>query len=230
MEISLSQYRHIIWDWNGTLFDDAGLCVHIINGLLQRRGKPVLTHERYLEVFDFPVQEYYRKIGFDFAVEPFEKLAVEFMDAYDRGQFACKLQPGAEEVLTACRKRGQTQSILSAHHQPRLEEIVDFFSLRDFFVRIAGTDNYHGRSKLENGNGLIRDLGLDASSVLLVGDTLHDYEVAQAMGTDCLLISGGHQPRRKLASCGVCVLDSLSEILQTPHAKTQDRGKGETAI
>lgn len=225
MEIDLSTYRHIIWDWNGTLFDDAWLCVDIINGLLQKRGKPLLTHERYLEVFDFPVQDYYRKIGFDFGVEPFDRLAVEFMQAYDRGQFACRLQPGAKEALTACRERGQTQSILSAHHQPRLEEIVKFFSLRNFFVRIAGTDNYHGRSKLENGKRLIRDLGLDAPEVLLVGDTVHDFEVAQAMGTDCVLIPGGHQPRCRLASCGVRVLDSLTEILKIA---SNSSAKGDT--
>ncbi|NUM71929.1 MAG: HAD family hydrolase, partial [Ignavibacteriaceae bacterium] len=28
------KYDHIIWDWNGTLLDDVGLCLEIINGVL----------------------------------------------------------------------------------------------------------------------------------------------------------------------------------------------------
>ena len=56
-------YQHIIWDWNGTLFDDAGVCLDIMNGMLARRNLPHLTPERYEEFFDFPVIDYYRRVG-----------------------------------------------------------------------------------------------------------------------------------------------------------------------
>ncbi|NCY21717.1 HAD family hydrolase, partial [bacterium] len=36
----LKKYRHLIWDWNGTLLDDAWLCREIMNGQLRRRGLP----------------------------------------------------------------------------------------------------------------------------------------------------------------------------------------------
>ena len=36
------------------------------------------------------------------------------------------------------------------------------------------------------------------SKVLLIGDTIHDYEVAQGLNTDCLLISNGHQNNEKI--------------------------------
>ena len=39
----LQKYRHVIWDWNGTLLDDAWLCVEIINEML--RAHPDLTIE-----------------------------------------------------------------------------------------------------------------------------------------------------------------------------------------
>jgi phosphoglycolate phosphatase len=77
-------YKHIIWDWNGTLFDDAWLCIEIINAMLVRRGLTRLTPEEYEQIFDFPVRDYYSRIGFDFQVEPFEKLSDEFIDRYMR--------------------------------------------------------------------------------------------------------------------------------------------------
>jgi phosphoglycolate phosphatase len=52
MKHQLKDYAHIIWDWNGTLFDDAWLCVDIMNILLQRRNKPLITYPQYLEIFD----------------------------------------------------------------------------------------------------------------------------------------------------------------------------------
>jgi len=207
-----SRYAHIIWDWNGTLFDDARLCVEIMDGLLSRRGRPGLTHARYLQLFEIPVRRYYRRLGFDLSKEPFDELAIEFMGAYDAGQLACDLQPCARGILGACRERGLGQSILSAHHQPRLDKIIDHFALREYFTELAGTDNYHGRSKEENGRRLVQVLGLAPESLLLVGDTVHDHEVSRAMGVDCVLIPSGHQPREKLEACGVPVLGSLAEV------------------
>ena len=66
----------VIWDWNGTLLDDAPVCVAAINDMLRERSLPQLSAERYQEIFCFPVSEYYRKAGFDFSKEPFERLAV----------------------------------------------------------------------------------------------------------------------------------------------------------
>jgi phosphoglycolate phosphatase len=51
-------YRHIIWDWNGTLLDDVDYSVGVMNILLRRRGLPALDRARYHVVFDFPVRDY----------------------------------------------------------------------------------------------------------------------------------------------------------------------------
>ena len=32
------KYRHIIWDWNGTLFNDTWLCVELTQTMLGERG------------------------------------------------------------------------------------------------------------------------------------------------------------------------------------------------
>ena len=48
--------HHVIWDWNGTLVDDAWLCVEIINELLARRGLAPITPCKYSAVFGFPLR------------------------------------------------------------------------------------------------------------------------------------------------------------------------------
>ena len=47
----------------------------------------------------------------------------------------------------------------------------------------------------------------------MVGDTDHDLEVANALGIRCVLFSGGHQPREKLAAAGAPVIDDLRSLL-----------------
>jgi phosphoglycolate phosphatase len=222
MKPQLKNYSHIIWDWNGTLLDDAWLCVDIMNTLLRRRNKPQITPTQYEEIFDFPVKEYYRKVGFDFSYEPFETLATEYIVEYDKRQLECTLRNQAREILQFCREYGMTQSILSACHQERLENIVNDFEIRPFFIKLIGLSNYYATCKKTNGKKLLADLHLRAEEVLLIGDTTHDFDVAKALGTDCVLIHGGHHSREKLDSTGSLVKNSLGELLEEDRQKSEN--------
>ena len=45
----------------------------------------------------------------------------------------------------------------------------------------------------------------------MLGDTLHDAEVARAIGANCILIARGHQSRTTLETSGFPVVDSLTQ-------------------
>ena len=75
--------KRIVWDWNGTLFDDVELCFHCINSVLtSHHCQPLPDVEAYRNVFGFPIEDYYRELGFDFSVTPFSQLAKEYMELY----------------------------------------------------------------------------------------------------------------------------------------------------
>jgi phosphoglycolate phosphatase len=195
----LRRYRHIIWDWNGTLLHDVDLCIDITNGLLSRHGLPRMDRERYLGIFGFPVRDYYAQLGFDISDESFHRLSVEFIAAYEARRLEAKLHPGAEEVHSAVLAAGATQSILSAYRHETLCEIIEHFRLTSKFVSLSGLDNIYAASKAALGRDALARLGIPPRDVLMVGDTLHDLEVAGEMGVDCVLVSHGHHPTRRLS-------------------------------
>jgi len=210
--MSGKNYRHIIWDWNGTLLDDAWLCVDIMNAILRKRNLPELSLKRYAEIFDFPVRNYYAKLGFDAQIDPFEKLSVEFISQYLARKFECNLRENARETLTHFTERGISQSVLSAAEHNHLVEAVSHYGIWDYFTDVSGIDNHDADGKLENARLMMRQLSLDPAAVLLVGDTLHDFHVAREIGVDCALISGGHQSREKLDNCNGIVINSLTSL------------------
>ena len=53
------KYKHIIWDWNGTLIDDRLFCIKIMNEVLKKRDMEAMTEEWFLDNFCFPVKDYY---------------------------------------------------------------------------------------------------------------------------------------------------------------------------
>jgi phosphoglycolate phosphatase len=209
----VSNYRHIIWDWNGTLFDDLSVCVSIVNRMLAQRAMPGLTRAHYRDVFTFPVRDYYQSIGFDFLQESFEQLSQEFVMAYGSLWHECALYPQTRRVLERVRTSGRRQSILSALHRDTLMALVQSFDVSHFFEHLMGLDNIHADSKVEQGRRLLTLIPHQAAEVLLVGDTLHDVEVAQAIGTACVLIAHGHQSKERLQQSGIRVVDSLEELI-----------------
>lgn len=209
-------YRHIIWDWNGTLLDDLDYSIAVMNGLLRRRGLPLLDRSRYHAHFDFPVRNYYAQLGFDPTQDSFDSLSVEFISNYDAQRLDCALHRDARRLLSTITAAGLTQSILSAYRQKTLEEIVAHFELTHHFTDLAGLDNIYASSKSKLGQGQVRKLGLPPSEILLVGDTIHDLEVAREMGVDCVLVAAGHHPSEKLRRHHHCVLSSLAELPTVP--------------
>lgn len=207
-------WKHIVWDWNGTLLDDAFLSVACVNKLLEAYNLPPLTAERYEQVFGFPVIDYYRRIGFDFDKISWAEVADAFIKDYQGHRFDCPLRTDARDVLAACRDRGITQSVLSAYQQAPLEEMIRHFDLTGFFSHITGLNDYYAKSKIAIGKGLINTLPYEPAEVVLVGDTVHDFETAQAMAVSCVLVTCGHQSRESLESTGCPVVGSLTEFLE----------------
>lgn len=123
------KYKHIIWDWNGTLIDDVWLVVEIMNKMLKKRNLPGIDSKKYREIFDFPVTKYYLKLGFDFSNESFEELTVEFTTEYYQRFNECKLFNEAEEVLKKISDMGISQSILSASKEDVLMKSLPSWGL-----------------------------------------------------------------------------------------------------
>lgn len=207
------QYQHIIWDWNGTLLNDIGLCVDVMNGLLRKRKMPEIDAKQYREIFDFPVESYYRALGFDFKLEPFEILANVYCENYDRRVPECSLHKGAIQALSQFAAAVPQQSILSSCEQVALNEAIERFGLMAQFSEIIGQSNRYAVGKAEAGKALISSSGVSAYQTVLIGDTQHDYEVAQLLGVDCILVANGHNSPRRLEAVGEVVLDSLEQVV-----------------
>lgn len=210
--MKLHPYSHLIWDWNGTLLDDAWLCRDIMNGQLRRRGLPELSTERYEEIFDFPVERYYRAVGFDWGRESFQEAGTEFIVEYEKRKKECRLQPGAEGLLARMAAEGRTQAVLSAYAHSTLEEFLGHFGVRKHFLSIAGSRDHYAAGKVERGLQMLEELHVSQRETLLIGDTTHDAEVARAMGIDCVLVPCGHNSRARLRACGVAMVESLGAL------------------
>lgn len=172
-----------------------------------------MTAERYQAIFEFPVIRYYQTLGFDFDREPFEVVGTEFIQRYEQRRHECTLRPEAVTVLDTLRQRGLGQSILSAYKETTLEELLAFHRVSGYFDHVLGLSDHYAADKSGRGLALMERLDLDPKSILLVGDTTHDVEVAEKMGAQVTLIASGNQSLAKLQACDVPIIGNLEELL-----------------
>ena len=180
----------IFWDWNGTLMDDLDFTHSCLNWMLETHGYPQRYDlAAYREIFGFPIEEYYIRAGFDFARHPYPELA-------------------------ELSRRGWRQSVLSASRRDYLIEQVAARGLQGYFTELLGLADIYGVSKVQVGRNWLAQSGIDPAACVMVGDTQHDAEVAAALGTGCVLYTGGHQSRKRLEAVCPHVIDDLTQLPQ----------------
>lgn len=205
------KYDLIIWDYNGTLIDDAEAALLSVNDMLIKRNMPLITMEQYYSFMDTPITKFYEHL-FDLNKVPFEMIAQEFARGYDRHIPEEPLMEHARLVLALARDMGMRQLVLSASHQEKIDTELKRLNIAHYFDCVSGADDYHAGSKAQRGRQVVAGLGVQPEKAVLVGDCLHDYHVAREIGAHCVLLSKGHQGRADLLTAGVPVLDDLKEL------------------
>ena len=206
--------KHIIWDWNGTLVDDTRYCVDLINGILARRSLPEIDEERYKSTFNFPIVDYYKRVGLDLKKESFESISNEFIREYIHSRHRLVLHEGALESLNLFDERKLPQCMLSASQHEALTQTLQEHGIENYFKTVLGLDDHFAFGKIHLGKAWLENNNIEKSQVLFIGDTLHDLEVANEMGIHCILVATGHQSKERLTNSHPHVLDTLKQLIE----------------
>lgn len=208
--IDFSKKKYFIWDWNGTIVDDVALCHEIITEILVDHGLAPISIDDYRRAFAFPIDAYYSKLGLPHTGQSYAQLTKRFALSYAEKRNRVDIFPGIKSLLKQCHVEGIEHCILSAYRQNPLESMVKHFDMTQHFSHIVGLSDTYRICKINRGLELMTKLNDNGGKVLMIGDTLHDAEVAKAMGVDCLLIAQGHNHHDVLVTSGQKVIHDLS--------------------
>jgi phosphoglycolate phosphatase len=202
----------IVWDWNGTLVDDAWLACDVINEIrIDSKLEPIST-DFFREIYQHPIINMYSAMGFETDPETFAALSHRWGDRYVARFSETSLHEGARELLIALEQAQKKQFVLSAHNHTQLLKDVNFHGIDQHFHKVVGINNRMADSKLQNGRDLLDSISVDPRSVLFIGDSTHDFEVASELGCHCLLVSQGAEATHRLMRHGAPVVAGLKEL------------------
>jgi len=202
---------HLVWDWNGTLLNDLDIVVAATNAAFATIGGPAVTADEHRRDFRRPVSDYYAGVlGRPVSEAEFAQLDEVFHTTYRGALASVCLTLDARQAIAAWTG---TQSLLSMWFHHELVPTVDRFGLS--FVRVDGLrEGRGGGFKAAHLKLHLAELGIDSSTVCLIGDSADDAHAAAAVGAHCVLYTGGFTHPDNLRACGVPLADTLLEAVR----------------
>ncbi len=211
---------HLIWDWNGTLFDDLDIVVESVNVSLARLGAGPIDAAVYRALYQRPMEPFYEAmLGRSVAAEEMAVIDDDFHRSYHTLLNRARLTEDAAAAVRLAAVRGATQSVLSLWWEDRLVESLQHFGLDRYMVAVAGRRTEPGLTKAEPLALHLRQLdeilpGVAGISVVMVGDVTDDAGAARSCGVGCVLYDGGSLERSALEGEGVPVADTLVDAVE----------------
>jgi phosphoglycolate phosphatase-like HAD superfamily hydrolase len=212
--------RHVVWDWNGTLFDDLPAVVASVNASLDMLGAGPIDEDGYRAVYRRPVHLAYEALlGRPVGVEEMARIDRTFHDAYQEMARDVPLAGDAGDAVRCVAAGGATQSVLSMWWHDRLLPTVRRLGLYEDMVLVEGHRGQPGEAKSAHLSAHIGRLagllpGLEEGDVVVIGDITDDAAAAAAVGARCVLFDGGSQTVEDLAATGFPVAFTLVEAVE----------------
>lgn len=207
----MKNYTTIIWDFNGTLVDDVYAALGAVNDMLLRRNQQTITIDDYYKAVDTPIWHFYEQVFIHGTITPQEAIA-EFASGYDKHLKPEPLMDGADEVLSYLASLNKTQLVVSASHIDKVTSKLEAIGIIEYFHRVLALTDYNAGDKTFLAKQYFSDMGINPEDAVVIGDCVADWQMAQALGCDCILNTKGHQSRREFSVTDALIIDSLLEL------------------
>jgi HAD superfamily hydrolase (TIGR01549 family) len=198
----------VLFDWNGTLVDDASRAFDSANVALAAAAlSPLRDVEAMRTTFRLPLVDWFERLG---VPEHARHAAVSDWNA-EMARRTAPLREGAHDLLAALRSAGIATGVVSAASLDAVTEDCERLGVAALLTRIDA----NATTKSNAIRSAIRALG--AERAVYVGDTEYDMTEAAAAGAIPIAVSGGYRPDDALRQAGalmVCAgLADLRDLL-----------------
>ncbi|WP_429056410.1 HAD-IA family hydrolase [Aeromonas jandaei] len=218
----MQDIRLAIFDWDGTLMDSVGRIVACVQGAARDCELAVPAPPQIRQIIG---------LSLDVAMSRLFPLRSDSGTAIDERQIAMLIDcyrhhylhdatpsplfAGAGELLHDWRSRGLQLAVATGKSRRGLDRVLDETGLRPLFMTSRGADEANSKPDPLMLEQILDELGLSPRQAVMVGDSVHDMAMAEAIAMPRIGVTWGVDSRDALSRYEpVAVVDSMT-ILRT---------------
>ena len=197
----MPQIKGVLFDWNGTVLDDANASLAGANALFSAAGCKEISLARFRKTFQIPIDQYVNQNGL--SKSEYKKNVVEFQRIF-RNEYRehvkyCKTKKNARKLLQWLQKKKIKIGILSADMEEDIHFNLKRLKLESYIDAIVGHKTIvTGQHASKDVPKAARLLKVPKENLLIVGDTGHDISVGKEFNVPVVAVTGGYYSRKRL--------------------------------
>ncbi|WP_353232011.1 HAD-IA family hydrolase [Pseudomonas helleri] len=195
----LSEYKLLIFDWDGTLADSVGRIVTAMRVAAQRTGRPERDEASIRGIIGLGLPEAILELYPGMAKPEMVVFRQHYADVY----IAMDEQPsplfaGVADTLEAFRADGYRLAVATGKARRGLDRVLKVHGWERFFDVTRAADETASKPNPLMLNQILAHCDVLPNQALMVGDASFDLLMARNAGIDSVAVSYGAQPVERL--------------------------------
>ena len=203
----------LIFDWDGTLMDSAGVIVDSIQRACEDIGLDAPGDRASRQIIGLGLVQALQTLLPDLPAEDYPRLVERYRHHYLGRDNDIPLFEGVADSISRLHASGFQLAVATGKSRLGLERALASSGLGEWFSATRCADQTHSKPHPAMVLELIEELDADPARTLVIGDTSHDLLMASNAGVASLGVTyGAHEPHDLRPHAPLALMDSFAEV------------------
>lgn len=207
------QYDLLIFDWDGTLMDSAGVIVDSIQRACEDIGQPVPSERASRQIIGLGLVQALQTLLPNLPADDYPRLVERYRHHYLGRDAHIPLFDGVTGGIRQLHAGGFTLAVATGKSHLGLSRALEASGLGAWFAATRCADQTHSKPHPAMVLELIDELDADPARTLVIGDTSHDLLMASNAGVASLGVTyGAHEAADLQPHAPLALMNSFVEV------------------
>ena len=211
----MKPYELIIFDWDGTLMDSVSKIVTCMQQMANALSIDVPSEQAVRDIIGLSMEEAFKTLYPLMPVTDFKPMVNSYKENYlTLNTTPSPLFEGSESLLTELSARDYRLAVATGKGRNGLNRVLNETGLGRHFESSRCADESKSKPNPDMILELLEELKVKPAAALMVGDSLHDLNMANNAGVDSVGVSyGAHSESRLLQAKPKAIIHHPTQLL-----------------
>lgn len=211
----MKAYELLIFDWDGTLMDSIGKIVRCMENTAKAMALPIPSEQAVRDIIGLSMTEALQCLYPAGSVDEYQALREEYKQQFLLlDTTPTPLFSETPALLLQLRSEKYLLAVATGKARAGLERVLRETGLGDFFHASRSADDARSKPHPDMLQQLLVELKIAPERAFMVGDSVHDLNMAAGAGMDAIGVSyGAHSRERLHEAAPKAIIDSPLGLL-----------------
>lgn len=210
----MGRYSLLVFDWDGTVVDTVQHIVSAMEAAIAAVELPARTREQILGIIGLGMHEAASTLFPDSDREIHQRMVGHYSENYLTATAGkTMLFPGVRATLEQLHHQGYLLAVATGKSRRGLERAFADTGIKKLFHATRCADETFSKPHPQMLLEIMQTLDVEPDRTLMIGDSLHDLQMARNAGVDSVAVTYGAQPLHSLLELKPATkLDTLVDL------------------